>query len=145
MAGSTIQGLGGSVTLPSGWNFKVASFSFGLDIATEETTGFEDGGFETHEPVSCSWNGSATGTLTYNAASTAPIPAALADGAALAVGDLQSNAKGTGTFQSMTGCTLAGTVVVTNMPITRGAKTKANVTLNMKGTGFLTQVHDETA
>lgn len=141
---ATIEGLGGSVTLPTGWNFKVSSFSFNYQVLTEETTGFDDGGFETHEPVAVRWEGSATGTLTYDASNTAPIPAAMADGAGMAVGDL-ANAKGTGTFQSKTGCTLAGTVVVTSMPIDRGAKTKANVTLNMLGTGALTQTHDETA
>ncbi|MEM6259676.1 MAG: hypothetical protein AAGI37_15460 [Planctomycetota bacterium] len=144
MAKKTIQGLGGSVTNPTGWNFKVSGFSFTYTVLTEETTGFEDGGFETHEPVAVRWEGSMTGTLEYDDANAAPIPASMADGSGMALGDLDS-AKGSSTFQAIDGCTLAGTVVVTNMPITRNTKGRGEVTLNVLGTGALTEAWDEAA
>ena len=140
---ATIQGLGGQIALPSGWNFKASGWSFTYTVGTEETTGFDDGGFETHEPVFVRWEGSATGTLEFDAATTAPIPGAMADGAAMAVGDLD-NAKGTATFTATTGCTLEGTVVITSMPLNRPTKGRGEVTINVLGSGALTQTWDET-
>jgi hypothetical protein len=139
----TIQGLGGNIALPSGWNFKASGWSFTYTVGTEETTGFDDAGFETHEPVFVRWEGSATGTLEFDAASTAPIPAAMADGGGMALGDL-ANAKGEATFTATTGCTLVGNVIVTSLPINRTAKGRGEVTINLLGTGALTQTWDET-
>jgi hypothetical protein len=141
---ATIQGLGGNIALPTGWNFKVSGWSFTYTVGTEETTGFDDGGFETHEPVFVRFEGSATGTLEFDATTTAPIPAAMADGGGMAVGDLAS-AKGTATFTATAGCTLEGTVVVTSLPMNRTAKGRGEVTINLLGSGALTQTWDETA
>lgn len=140
---ATIQGLGGNIALPTGWNFKASGWSFTYTVGTEETTGFDDGGFETHEPVFVRWEGSATGTLEYDATNTAPIPADMADGSDMALGDLD-NAKGTATFTATTGATLEGTVIVTSLPMNRNAKGKGEVTINVLGSGALTQTWDET-
>ncbi len=140
---ATIQGNGGDVAFPTGWNFKASGWSMTYTVGTEETTGFDDGGFESHEPVFINWSGSITGTLEYDASNTAPIPGDLADGSALAVGDL-ANASGSATLTALTGCTYAGTIVVQSLPINRPTKGRGEVTLNFIGSGPLTQTWDET-
>ena len=140
---ATIQGLGGTIALPTGYNFKVSGWQMTHTTGTEETTGFDDGGFEVHEPVFTRFEGSATGTIEYNASNTAPLPAALADGSGMALGDLD-DAKGSATLTATTGCTYAGDVIITSSAINRTAKGRGEITVNFLGSGPLTQTWDET-
>ena len=143
MAKKNIAGVGGGFTTFTGFNGNIASWSATYTIDTEEVSGFGSGGFREHEPVAVSLSGSATGTLQYDAASASPVLAALADGAALAVGDLEG-AKGTLTLTSITGCTWAFGGIFTSVSIDRPAMGKATVTFNFISNGPITQTWDET-
>lgn len=142
MAKKNIAGIGGGITLPSGFNAKISSWSASLSIRTEEVTGFDSGGCEEHEPVMTGLTGSATGTVQYDAASTAPIPGALADGSVMAVGDLE-NAKGSITLTEITGCTYAFTGIITNVAFDRPNAGRCGITFDFLRTGPSTQTHDE--
>lgn len=145
MAKKNITGVGGSVTMPTGFNAKLASWSATLNITTEEVTGFDSGGCEEHEPVALGISGSATGTLQYDDSNAKPMPSALGDGSVLAVGDLTTNLMGSLTLLAITGCSWAFTAVITGINIERPAKGKATVTFNFQSSGAITQTWDETA
>lgn len=142
---STIQGTGGGITLPSGYNAKVESWSASHEVLTTETTGFGDGGAEVHEPVYTKMSGSCAGTLQFDATNTAPLPGAIVDGGALTQSDLETNCKATLTLTATTGCTYAFTAIMTVTGFNRPEKDKATVTYNFISTGQITQAWDETA
>jgi hypothetical protein len=145
MAKKNIAGVGGGLTMPTGFNAKLSAWSATYNITTEEVTGFDSGGCEEHEPVAISVSGSGTGTLQYDDSNAKPLPTALADGAVLAVGDLLTNAVGSLTLTAITGCTWAFSAVISGIAIERPAKGKATVTFNFQSTGPITQTWDETA
>ena len=140
---ATIQGNGGAVSLPTGFDSKESSWNLDWSCETVDTTGFGDGGFRSREPVITSFTGSVDGTLTYDASSSAPIVDSLVDGSTMAVGDL-NDATGTTTFTATTGCTLAADCVVTGCSITRPVDGKADVSYSVESTGPITQTWDET-
>ena len=138
----TIQGLNGDVTMPTGFNFKVTQWSGDWIVDVVDTTGFDDGGFRTKEPVMTQLNGSVTGTGEFGAATTAPIPANLVDGSAMSTGDL-AEAKATITLLATTGCSYAFTAVMTRVSFTRPVDGKMDVSLDFESSGPITQVWDE--
>lgn len=144
MAKKNIAGVGGSFTTISGFNGKIGSWSATYTIDTEEVTGFDSGGFRQYEPVAASITGSASGTAEYDDTNASPLPAALADGAALAVGDMEG-AKGTITLTAITGCTWAFPAIITSVALDRQAAGKATITFNFQSNGAPTQTWDQTA
>lgn len=145
MAKKNIAGNGGNISLPTGFNGKVNSWSATFTIYDEEVTGFDSGGCDEFEPVGVGMQGSFSFTGQFDDTSATPIPGALADGSTLAVGDLLSNAKGSATLTATTGCTYGGTIVVTGISLTRNAKGVLTGTGNFKFSGPITQTWDETA
>lgn len=143
MAKKNIAGVAGNCTL-AGFNAKINSWSGSYVIHDEEVTGFDSGGFDEYEPIGVGMSGSATGTIQYDDTTTTPIPLGLADGSALAVGDLES-AKVAAVLTEITGCTWTGTVLMSNVAIVRPAKGKASITFDFKFTGAFTKAHDQTA
>jgi len=144
MAKKNIAGLGGNLALPTGFNAKINSWSASHTVETVETTGFADGGFRTFDPTITSLTGSASGTAQYDAATTALLPAALADGSIMALGDL-AGAIGTVTLTFVTGCTWSCTTAnITGLSVDRASDGKANVTFNFQFSGPWTQTWDET-
>ena len=143
MAKKNIAGVGGAFTTFTGFNGNIASWSATYTIDTEEVTGFDSGGFRQYEPVAVALTGSASGTVQYDGASASPVLAALADGAVLAVGDLEG-AKGTLTLTAITGCTWAFSGIFTSIAIDRPAAGKASITFNFLSNGPITQTWDET-
>jgi len=136
MAEATIQGIGGSVTFPTGFNFKAASWSGDYSIETVDTTGFDEAGFRTKEPVIMSMSGSVAGTAESGA--VAPILSTLATGTTIAASTLAA-AKATLTLTAFTGCTFAMTAVVTRVSMSRPADGKMDVTMDFESTGPITQ------
>lgn len=145
MAKKTIQGTGGSVSLPSGWNFKAGAFDATFDTGIVDTSGFGDGGFRTREPTVLSLDGSASGVMEFDDTSAAPIPAALADGGSLANTDLESSAKGTVTLQFEASCTLAATCAIGPLNMSRAFDGRAEISCGFASNGAVTQSWDETA
>jgi len=143
MAVKNIAGVGGGVTMPSGFNGKINSWSGTMTQHTEEITGFDSGGFDEHVGVGLGMSGSAAFTGVYDDANSIPMPASFADGAALAVGDLLS-AQGTLTLTAITGCTFAGAAIVTSISFSRNAKGVLSGTFSFNFTGFITQTWDST-
>lgn len=150
--GTTIQGLGGRVQIGDGttWNMKIDSWSATFNYPTIETTGFEDEGHQMHEAVSQFVTGTCSGTLTHNAANTAPIPAALAGGDGLDVGELSNcnvtvflMASGTGAGSDIeSGYKIPA--VIESFALDRPNQGKASGTLSFRSRGAPTQVWDTT-
>ena len=86
--------------------------------------------------------GSAAGTAEFDDSDTKPLPADLADGSAMAAGDL-NNAKAVMTLTATTGCTYSFTAVVTRVSMSRPADGKMDVSLDFESTGPITQTWDE--
>lgn len=145
MPTSNITGPGGSVSLPTGFNGKLDVWSASLDMVEVITTGFDDGGNTTGDIVEQRFTGSATATGQFDGTSTAPIPSALLDGAALAEGDFAANAKGSITLTAATGCTYAFTANITSVAFNRAHNGKLELTFNFASDGPITQTWDETA
>lgn len=151
--GTTIQGQGGHVQIGAGtvWNMKVESYTATFNYATIETTGFTDRGHQVHEAVSSVVTGTITGVLTHNASNTAPIPAALVDGAVMAVGDLDNaratiflHCQSTGTGSDIqNGWSIPA--VIESHAIDRPQNGRASGTLTFRSRGAPTQTWDETA
>jgi hypothetical protein len=144
MAKKNIVGIGGNIALPSGFNAKINSWSASHTVETVDTTGFADGGFRAFDPAITSLTGSAVGTAQYDAANSALLPTAVADGSVMALGDLASFV-GTVTLTFVTGCTWAcTTAIITGLSVSRPVDGKAEVTFNFQFSGPWTQTWDET-
>lgn len=144
MAKTKITGIASSVSLPTGFNGHFRSFDYDLAFPEQETTGFEDLGFYSGVPVGgIRHTGTVNGLLNYDAANTQPFPDAFADGAGLALGDL-AGLSAAGTFTFTTGCTLAGTYIISGISGSLGANTTAEANWRYGSTGPLTIVWDET-
>ena len=136
MAGTTIEGLGGSVTI-AGYNVKFASWSADYTMETVDTTGFDDGGFRTKAPVIASMTGSAAGTASEGAATTEPIPGALAT-TAMTVGGMAA-ATAAVVLTGTTGCTFTFSAVVTRVSMSRPVDGKMDVTCDFESTGVIAE------
>lgn len=136
---STIQGSTGDYTQVTGFNGKITSHSSTLNITTVETTGFDDKGYAVHEPAKVDMNGTASGTLEFDAATTQPAPSTL-----LATTVDFSAAKGSLTLQYASGCTMAFTAVMQSvgMGMTEGGK--SDLSHSFQSTGAITITWDET-
>ena len=141
---ANIAGLDGDITLPSGYNILVSNWSANYTVETTDSTTFASQGFREFEPTIQTMTGSFGGHGQFDATSTAPIPAALADGSVLSTGDL-ANAKATVTLTATTGCTLAGTAIVTGLSFTRDVAGKLEITGDLQFSGPITQTWDEVA
>jgi len=139
-----IGGVGGGVTMPTGFNGHFRGFSGEIGFPEAVTTGFTDLGFASAIPVGGIRNtGSVSGVLVFDSSTTQPIPDALADGSGLALGDLAS-CTGTLTLTITTGCTLAGSHNITSLGYSRQEDAEATGEWRYGSSGALTIVWDET-
>ncbi len=134
MAATVIAGCDGTISLP-GVNFKVVDWSFDLTIEILETTGLEDC-TKTFVPTDVVMTGTWSGTAQYDAPNTIPIEAALA------TGDMDV-AQGEGILTALTGCTLTGDVILTNINMVRARGAAMTHTGSFQFTGPVTIVWDE--
>ena len=141
---SKIANTGGAVALVSGFNASFRSFDYDYQMPEVDVTGFDDGGFMTFEPAGgLRLTGSAQGVHEFDASTTVPMPASLADGSALALGDL-SVQSGTLTLTFTTGCTLAATCLITSISGSRAEVGASESSWSFGSTGAVTQAWDET-
>jgi hypothetical protein len=135
-----ITGPGGSVTFLSGFNGKFNNWTATINNPSVETTGFADNGLMTNEaggPISMS--GTVTAIGNFDAAATAPFPAA-----GIAATPTFSSWKGTITLTATTGCTFSCTIVVTAGTKTRGNAGRMDLTFTWISSGAITETWDET-
>mgnify|MGYP003117770629 CR=1 FL=1 len=150
--GTTIQGLGGRVQIGAGtsWNMKIDSWSATFNYPTIETTGFTDAGHQVHEAVAQFVTGTCSGTITHDAANTAPIPGVFADAGGMDVGELANcnatvalMASGTGTGTDIESGYLIP-AVIESFSLDRPNQGKATGTISFRSRGAPTQAWDET-
>jgi hypothetical protein len=141
---ANIAGIDGGITLPSGYNILVNNWSANYTVETVDSTTFDSSGFREFEPTIQSMTGAFGGHGQFDATTTAPIPAALVDGGVLATGDLAST-KATVTLTATTGCTLAGTAIITGLSFSRDVAGKLEITGELQFSGPITQTWDEVA
>lgn len=140
MAAITIQGKGGNVTLPTGFNAKLDTWSASLDIKTTDITGFSDNGNRSVRPVLGSMSGSAGGTLITDSAPVAT--------AALGATPDLSACKGTITLTAAAATSTSSTAtsyytfpaLVTGVQMGRPNADKGTVTFNFQSRGAITRV-----
>lgn len=135
MAQSTIQGVGGTVALVSGFYSKFHTWEATLNLSVVDTTGFEDNGYRTREITIADITGTATGTAIKGIANSTPVVAALLAGTLA-----PTNAKGSMTLTSDTGCTHAFTAVIGDIKFTRPIDGKEDITHSFQSSGAITQV-----
>lgn len=133
---ATVHGLDGSVTMPSGMSLEATEWSMDYTVVTDDTSGFESGGFKDTVAVQAFATGTVTGLV--EGGTDTPLPAALADGSVMATNDLD-NASGTLTLTAETGNTFAFDAVLTSMSITRPHAGAARVTYSFESNGPITQ------
>jgi hypothetical protein len=136
----TVAGTGGNVTLPSGFNVKARDFSATIDIPEADDTGFVDNGWGSAVitgPVRVT--GTINGSLQFDAANTAPLPAALmASTAGL------SAARGDVTLTFKSGCTWGFAGNITQANTDRAVDARSSLSYNYGSVGQVTQTWDET-
>lgn len=138
MAAKTIQGVGGSITLPTGFGCKFNAFTCDVDLRETDTTGFIDVGWFTYEVTFMDLSGTATGTMQYDDANTTPLPATL-----VAATPAMGAAVGSIVLTWMTGCTWTFNGIVNRFSGSRPATDKATATYNFRHqSGGVTQVWD---
>ncbi len=136
----TIQGVGGSCTLPAGFYAKLSEFSATLDLNSVDTTGFSDVGWVVHEATFMHFSGSAKGTMVYDAASSSPAPPTL-----MAATPALTTANGSITLTFFTGCTWTFNGHMSKIAVTRPTQGKADITYDFEHQGGgVVQVWDET-
>ena len=135
---ATIQGTGGSVVLPGGFNAKLNNWSAQITIESIDTTGFEDDGYRTREPVAVSLSGSASGAARFNVENATPANATLL-GEAAGLG----GAKGQVTLQAAQGCAYSFTAVMKRISLTRPVDGRCDVTFEFDATGPITQTWNQ--
>ena len=131
---STIQGINGNVSLPTGFGAKIAGWSADLQVSQVDTTGFADAGYHTFEPTSIMMSGSCQGTGQFGASGTTPAPGSLLG----STPDL-TQAKGTLTLTATTGCTYSFTAVFSNVKFQRNWAGKLDVSFDFQSSGPITQ------
>jgi hypothetical protein len=134
----TIQGSGGSVVLPGGFNAKLNNWTAQLIIETVDTTGFEDLGYRTREPVLVTLIGTASGAARFNIENATPASATLL-GESAGLG----GAKGDVTLQAAPGCTYSFAAVMHRITLTRPVDGRCDVTFDFQATGHITQTWDQ--
>jgi hypothetical protein len=139
MALTTIQGLAGGVTLPSGFVIKVAEWAADVDITDVETSGFTDAGNRTFEPTAVMMSGSLSGTGEYDSAGTPAVSATPFPTTNLGSAPAIASWKGSLTLTATTGCTYSGTAVFTKVSERRKFDGKLEVSYNFKYSGTITQ------
>lgn len=131
---ATIQGTGGSVTLPGGFNAKLNNWNAQIIIQTIDTTGFEDNGYRTREPVTVSLSGAASGAARFNTENATPTNATL-----LTTSAGLGGAKGQVTLQAAQGCHYTFNAVMKKITLARPVDGRCDVTFEFESTGPITQ------
>lgn len=134
----TIQGTGGSVTLPGGFNAKLNTWSAQITVETVDTTGFEDNGYRTREPVLVTLTGSASGAARFSAENATPANATL-----LASSAGLGGAKGEVVLQAAPGCAYSFSAVMKRIALSRPVDGRCDVTFEFESTGPIVQTWDE--
>lgn len=103
---TTIQGTGGALAAPAGFNFKLDRFAVNFVVGESRTTGFGDGGWITAEPVSRIVAGQGSGVMV----AATPVPTDIVD----AVDDhfVGSKFEGTVVLTFKAGCTWTFTATI---------------------------------
>ncbi len=127
---STISGPGGSVTMPSGFNSKIAAWNASMIIDTVDDSGFVDAGWHTHQPTAAMIQGSAMGT---GVAASAFSPTACFG----STPTVQSW-KGSWVLTAASGCTISFTGSVTTVPLGRVFNGKLDVMYTFVSDGPVT-------
>ena len=134
---STIQGVGASVSMPSGFGGKARAINATVEINATDTTGFSDLGWPTSEPVGpIRVAGSIDLVAEYGAADSPVAPTLFASPVLLTA----AQASMTLTFQ--TGCALAFTANVTSVGLTRNVRDAMGTATAFESTGAVTQSWD---
>lgn len=133
MPTTTVQGPGGSITLGQAMSAKLGTWSATLIIPTAPTTGFEDVGNETAEPLSVKMVGSAVGVIISG------VPATPAAGLG-ATPDLTAY-KGTVTLYGGTtsGNNYAFLGIINGVPLNRPCNGRYDVSFNFENSGPITK------
>ncbi len=134
----TIQGTGGSVTLPGGFNAKLNNWSAQLTVETVDTTGFEDNGYRTREPVMVTLSGSASGAARFSAEHATPANTTLL-GETAGLG----GAKGDVILQAAPGCAYSFHAVMRRVSFSRPVDGRCDVSFDFESTGPIVQTWDE--
>lgn len=139
MAITTIQGVGGNIALPTGFNGKHFQWNATFNFNVVETTGFADLGWRTRSITYADVTGTATSIPQFDAATTSPINATLI-GSTL----VPASGKGSMTLTHTTGCTHAFTGVIGSVAFNRPFDGREEATYTFSSDGAVTQVWDET-
>ena len=131
-----VRGIDGSVTLPTGFNLKVKSWSADLSQAINDATSFASSGWRKCATGVRSFSGTIAGTPEFNATTTAPIPTA--------TGITQSSPANF-VLTAATGCTYTFVGYLSNYRIVSDVEDNARVAYDFVADGEVTQAWDETA
>ena len=124
-----IQGFDGSVTLPSGYNAKIKSYSVSLDMAMADVSVFQDTWRQFRGGIQ-GGSGSLTGVMVYDASTTSP-------------GFVASRTTaGTLRLTQATGCYLEGSAFFTNISVQSSVDGDAVITMDFTFTGAVTETWD---
>ena len=131
MAETRINGYSGGVSLPSGHTAKLSAWSADFDMTTSDVTAFGDG-FRQYLGGVQGGRGSASGSMVFDATSTAPV--------------VFTRTVGTLRLTSAVGCYFEGSALFSNIAITSDIKGgDATITFDFVFTGTIGEMWDETA
>lgn len=133
MAQRCLSGIDGGVTLPTGHAAKLRAWSLVVNQEVADCSGFSSTS-DWREALAGmkSWSGVASGYVEFDAASTAP-------NAHTPVG------SGSITLTVGSGCTYAGTVIITSISVSQSIDGVASIAFSFVGNGALTETWDEAA
>jgi len=129
-----VVGVGGSVTLPSGFLMAVKAFAATLRISISDTSEIGDL-WDTADPTTLGISGTVVGQILYDLAGSTIFPLAGISSAA--------SFEGTVTLQFKSGCTWAIPAVITQVDVSRDRQ-EGMVTLSFVNDGPITVQHDVT-
>lgn len=132
MAQRALAGINGGVTLPTGHTAKLRAWSLVVNQEVSDCSGFSSTS-DWREALAGmkSWSGVASGYCEFDAASMAPNADAPV-------------ASGSITLTAESGCTYAGTVIVTSISVSQSIDGVASIAFSFVGSGALTETWDET-
>lgn len=130
-----ITGIGGDVAFSGDVNAVLETWSATLTVNTVSYAGFGEA-FENTKPTTASMTGSAAGRIQFDASSTEPFPLTGSQA------DLTAYVN-TITLTATTGCTYAGSAVLTNINVTRPHNGRADISFDFKFDGEPTSTWDE--
>jgi hypothetical protein len=133
MALTIAVGYLGNCALPTGHVAKLDRWSGSFGMALIDITGFDSSGFREALGGLRSGAGSATGHAKFDAASTTPGTIAA------------SRSGGAATLTAATGCTITGTMLVSNVSHDVDVNGESRVTFDWAFTSTITVTWDETA